>query len=64
MKPFEVAVPLGEHVSVSVNRAVPVPVELLKRLKVTVPLGLSPPLTVAVSAIAVPTVRWPAAGWC
>ena len=40
----------------SVNRGVPVPFELLYRLKVTVPVGLSPPLTVALSAIDVPTV--------
>ena len=40
----------------SVNRGVPVPFGLLYRLNVTVPVGLSPPLTVALSAIEVPTV--------
>ena len=45
-----------ESVSVSVNRGVPLPFGLLYRLKVTVPVGLSPPLTVALSAMEVPTV--------
>ena len=40
----------------SVNSGVPVPFGLLYRLKVTVPVGLYPPLTVAWSAIEVPTV--------
>ena len=42
--------------SVSVNSGVPVPVELLYRLKVTVPVGLYPPVTVALSAIELPTM--------
>src|SRR6516165_9937437 len=41
--------------SVSVNSAGPVPLGLLYRLKVTVPVGLKPPVTVALSAMAVPT---------
>jgi hypothetical protein len=45
-----------ESVSVSVNNAGPVAVELLYRLNVTVPVGLSPPDTVALSAIEDPTV--------
>ena len=43
---FEVAVPL-DSVSLSVNSGVPVLVALLYRLNVTVPVGLSPPETVA-----------------
>ncbi len=39
----------------SVNNGDPVAVELLYRLKVTVPVGLSPPDTVALSAIELPT---------
>ena len=40
----------------SVNSAVPVPFGLSYSLKVTVPVGLSPPKTVAWSAIVDPTV--------
>ena len=40
----------------SVNSGVPVPFGLLYRLNVTVPVGLSPPVTVALSAIEEPTV--------
>src|SRR5271165_3207817 len=53
--PFEDEVP-PLTVSVSVNNGVPVPVELPKRLNVTVPVGLKPPLTVALSAIELPTM--------
>ena len=40
----------------SVNNGVPVPFGLLYSLNVTVPVGLSPPVTVAWSAIEEPTV--------
>jgi hypothetical protein len=53
--PADVATP-PMSVSVSVYNGVPVAVELLYRSKVTVPVGLYPPLTVAWSAIDVPTV--------
>src|SRR5215472_9669705 len=49
-------------VSVSVNSAGPVPFGLLNRLKVTVPVGLEPPETVALSATELPTVA--PAGCC
>jgi hypothetical protein len=39
-----------------VNNGVPDAVELLYRTNVTVPVGLSPPDTVALSAIELPTV--------
>jgi len=45
-----------DSVSVSVNNGVPVPPELLYSLNVTVPDGLYPPDTVALSAIEDPTV--------
>ena len=51
-------------VSVSVNSGVPVPVGLLYRLKVTVPVGLYPPLTVALSAIELPTMALAGCCWC
>ena len=40
----------------SVNSGVPVPLGLLYSLNVTVPVGLKPPDTVALSAIELPTV--------
>jgi hypothetical protein len=42
--------------SVSMNSGVPVPFGLLYRLKVTVPVGLNPPETLAWSATVEPTV--------
>jgi hypothetical protein len=44
------------RVSVSVNSGVPLALGLSKSVKVTVPVGLLPPLTVAWSAMDVPTV--------
>ena len=54
-----VAVPLLSVTGAEVNNAGPVPVELLYRLNVTVPVGLSPPDTAALSAIEPPTVADP-----
>ncbi len=50
------ALPPTRVTALLVNSGVPVPPELLYRVKVTVPVGLSPPLTVALSAMEVPTV--------
>ena len=50
-----VATPLMSATFASVNTGVPVPFGLLYRSKVTVPVGLNPPETVAWSAISAPT---------
>src|SRR6516165_10370925 len=48
--------PLTSGTLASEKSGVPVPLGLLYRLNVTVPVGLKPPLTVALSAMDVPTV--------
>ena len=55
MYPALVATP-PESGSLSVNSGVPVPFGLLYSLNITVPVGFSPPLTVALSATELPAV--------